>query len=283
MALPTASYSITVRLEVPADAAAVGRLTTAVGEAGGVVTALDVTESHPERIVVDVTCSASDQAHAEQLPEALKAVDGVKIHKISDRTFLLHLGGKIEVTSKVPLRTRDDMSMAYTPGVARVCLAIAEAPEDARRLTIKRNTVAVVTDGSAVLGLGNIGPAAALPVMEGKAALFKRFAGVDAWPVCLDTQDVDEIVRTVQIIAPTYGGINLEDISAPRCFEVEARLRELLDIPVFHDDQHGTAVVVLAALTNALRVVDKKLEDLRIVVSGVGAAGHAIIRLLMAQ
>ena len=281
MAIPTASYSITVRLEIPADAAAVGRLTTAVGEAGGVVTALDVTESYPERIVVDVTCSASDQAHAERLPEALKAVDGVAIRKISDRTFLLHLGGKIEVTSKVPLRTRDDMSMAYTPGVARVCLAIAEQPEDARRLTIKRNTVAVVTDGSAVLGLGNIGPAAALPVMEGKAALFKRFADIDAWPVCLDTQDTDEIVRTVQVLAPAYGGINLEDIAAPRCFEVERRLVELLDIPVFHDDQHGTAIVVLAALRNALRVVSKDLEQVRIVISGAGAAGSAITRLLL--
>jgi malate dehydrogenase (oxaloacetate-decarboxylating) len=281
VAIPTASYSITVRLEVPADAAAVGRLTTAVGQAGGVVTALDVTESYPERIVVDVTCSASDQSHAEKLPEALKEVDGVVIHKVSDRTFLLHLGGKIGVDPKVPLRTRDDMSMAYTPGVARVCLAIAETPEDARRLTIKRNTVAVVTDGSAVLGLGNIGPAAALPVMEGKAALFKRFAGIDAWPVCLDTQDVDEIVRTVQLLAPVYGGINLEDIAAPRCFEVERRLRELLDIPVFHDDQHGTAIVVLGALRNALRVVGKELSEVRVVLSGAGAAGSAITRLLL--
>jgi malate dehydrogenase (oxaloacetate-decarboxylating) len=281
VAIPTASYSITVRLEVPADAAAVGRLTTAVGEAGGVVTALDVTESYPERIVVDVTCAASDQNHAEQLPEVLKAVEGVRIHKVSDRTFLLHLGGKIEVTSKVPLRTRDDMSMAYTPGVARVCLAIAANPEDARRLTIKRNTVAVVTDGSAVLGLGNLGPAAALPVMEGKAALFKRFGDIDAWPVCLDTQDVDEIVRTVQLLAPAYGGINLEDIAAPRCFEVERRLRDLLDIPVFHDDQHGTAIVVLAALHNALRVVEKKLSEVRVVVCGAGAAGSAITRLLL--
>jgi malate dehydrogenase (oxaloacetate-decarboxylating) len=281
VAIPTASYSITVRLEVPADAAAVGRLTTAVGNAGGVVTALDVTESYPDRIVVDVTCSASDQAHAERLPEAMKAFDGVKIHKVSDRTFLLHLGGKIEVRSKVPLRSRDDMSMAYTPGVARVCLAIAEDPEDARRLTIKRNTVAVVTDGSAVLGLGNLGPAAALPVMEGKAALFKRFADIDAWPVCLDTQDADEIVRTVQLLAPAYGGINLEDIAAPRCFEIERRLRELLDIPVFHDDQHGTAIVVLAALRNALRVVQKDLDKVRIVVSGAGAAGSAISRLLL--
>ena len=195
----------------------------------------------------------------------------------------MHLGGKIEVTSKVPLRNRDDLSRAYTPGVARVCLAIAANPDDARRLTIKRNTVAVVTDGTAVLGLGNIGPAAALPVMEGKAALFKRFANVDAWPVCLDTTDVDEIVRTVQLIAPVYGGINLEDIAAPRCFEIEARLRALLDIPVFHDDQHGTAICVVAALRNALRVVDKDITDCKIVISGVGAAGNAIIRLILLQ
>jgi malate dehydrogenase (oxaloacetate-decarboxylating) len=195
----------------------------------------------------------------------------------------MHLGGKIEVTPKVPLKHRDDLSRAYTPGVARVCLAIAEHPEDARHLTIKRNTVAVVTDGSAVLGLGNIGAAASLPVMEGKAALFKQFGGVDAWPVCLDTQDTDTLVEIVRAMAPVYGGINLEDISAPRCFEIEARLRKLLDIPVFHDDQHGTAIVVLAALTNALRVVDKRIQDVRIVVSGVGAAGNAIIRLLLAQ
>jgi len=281
VAIPSASYSITVRLEVPADPASVGRLTTAVGTAGGVVTALDVTESHPDRIVIDVTCAASDQAHSERLVEALRGVDGVRVGRVSDRTFLLHLGGKIEVRSKVPLRNRDDLSMAYTPGVARVCLAIAEHPEDARRLTVKRNSVAVVTDGSAVLGLGNLGPAAALPVMEGKAALFKRFAGIDAWPICLDTQDVDEIVRTVQLIAPVFGGINLEDIAAPRCFEVERRLRELLDIPVFHDDQHGTAIVVLAALTNALRVVGKQLGQVRIVLSGAGAAGSAIARLLL--
>jgi malate dehydrogenase (oxaloacetate-decarboxylating) len=231
-------------------------------------------------MVVDVTCDTSDPEHADQVTTAIAAVDGAVVRKVSDRTFLLHLGGKLEVTPKVPLRTRDDLSRAYTPGVARVCLAIAADKSDARRLTIKRNTVAVVTDGSAVLGLGNIGPEAAMPVMEGKAALFKRFADVDAWPVCLDTQDVDEIVRTVQIIAPVYGGINLEDISAPRCFEVEARLRELLDIPVFHDDQHGTAIVVVAALTNALKLVGKKPEDLHVVMSGAGAAGTAIAQLL---
>ncbi|MFM9095873.1 MAG: NADP-dependent malic enzyme, partial [Actinomycetes bacterium] len=205
----------------------------------------------------------------------------VKVRKFSERTFLIHLGGKLEVNSKVPLKTRDDLSRAYTPGVARISQAIAEDPTNLRRLTIKRNSVAVVTDGSAVLGLGNLGAAAALPVMEGKAALFKRFADIDAWPVCIDSQDVDEIVRTVQLIAPVYGGINLEDISAPRCFEIEKRLRELLDIPVFHDDQHGTAIVVLAALTNALRVVNKKISEIKVVMTGAGAAGTAIARLLV--
>jgi malate dehydrogenase (oxaloacetate-decarboxylating) len=281
--LPSAGFSITIRVSVVADPFAIGRLTTAVGEAGGIVTALDVVDSDPFNIVADVTCDTADSAHASQVTQALEDLDGVDVRKVSDRTFLLHLGGKIEVTSKVALRNRDELSRAYTPGVARVCLAIAENPADARRLTIKRNTVAVVTDGSAVLGLGNIGPAASLPVMEGKAALFKRFGGVDAWPVVLDTQDADEIVRTVQLIAPAYGGINLEDIAAPRCFEIEARLRDLLDIPVFHDDQHGTAICVLAALTNALRVVGKSLPDVKVVVSGAGAAGTAIIKLLLRQ
>jgi malate dehydrogenase (oxaloacetate-decarboxylating) len=283
MPSPSPGYSITVRVEVPAATTATAALTTAVSSAGGALTALDVAESHTDRLVVDVTCDTSDEVHAELITRAITEIPGAVVRKVSDRTFLMHLGGKIEVTPKVPLKHRDDLSRAYTPGVARVCLAIAEHPEDARRLTIKRNTVAVVTDGSAVLGLGNIGATAALPVMEGKAALFKQFGGVDAWPVCLDTQDTDTLVEIVRAMAPVYGGINLEDISAPRCFEVEARLRELLDIPVFHDDQHGTAIVVLAALTNALRVVGKRIEDVRIVVSGVGAAGHAIIRLLLAQ
>src|SRR6186997_1247456 len=283
MATPSPGYSITVRVEAPTDPAATARLSSVVAEAGGAITALDVAESHATMLVVDVSCNASDVAHAELITKAIKEIPGAHVRKVSDRTFLMHLGGKIEVTPKVPLKHRDDLSRAYTPGVARVCLAIVEHPEDVRHLTIKRNTVAVVTDGSAVLGLGNIGAAAALPVMEGKAALFKQFGGVDAWPVCLDTQDTDTLVEIVRAMAPVYGGINLEDISAPRCFEIEARLRELLDIPVFHDDQHGTAIVVLAALTNALRVVDKRIEDVRIVVSGVGAAGQAIIRLLLAQ
>jgi malate dehydrogenase (oxaloacetate-decarboxylating) len=255
----------------------------AVGRVGGVVTAFDVVESHTATLVVDISCNALNEAHADEITAALEALPGVRVRKVSDRTFLVHLGGKLEVQSKVSLRNRDDLSRAYTPGVARVCQAIAANPADARRLTIKRNTVAVVTDGSAVLGLGNLGAAAAMPVMEGKAALFKRFAGVDAWPVCLDTQDTEEIIRTVQILAPAYGGINLEDIAAPRCFEIEARLREMLDIPVFHDDQHGTAVVVLGALRNALRVVGKKIADCKVVVCGVGAAGSAIIRLLQSN
>ncbi len=283
MSTPSPGYSITLRVQAPAVAGMIGDLTTAIGKAGGVVTALDVVESHADRIVVDVTCNAADAEHVDGITEAVGAVEGFVVGKVSDRTFLMHLGGKLEVTPKVQLRHRDDLSRAYTPGVARICQAIAKNPDDARRLTIKRNTVAVLTDGSAVLGLGNIGPAAALPVMEGKAALFKRFADVDAWPVCLDTQDTDAIVEIARALAPVYGGINLEDIAAPRCFEIEARLREMLDIPVFHDDQHGTAIVVLAALTNALRVVHKALPDVRIVVSGAGAAGQAIIRLLLAE
>ncbi|MBB6170342.1 malate dehydrogenase (oxaloacetate-decarboxylating) [Nocardiopsis mwathae] len=279
--LPSVSYSITVRLELDGGGSAVGSLTNAVEHVGGMITALDVASAGHERIRIDVTCAARDTDHAQAIVDALGALDGVVVHKVSDRTFLMHLGGKIEMKSKVPLRNRDELSMAYTPGVARVSQAIAANKDDARRLTIKRNSVAVVTDGSAVLGLGNIGPEASMPVMEGKAALFKRFADIDAWPIALDTQDVDEIVRTVQVLAPGFGGINLEDISAPRCFEVEARLRELLDIPVFHDDQHGTAIVVLAALRNALRVVDKNLGEVRIAMSGAGAAGTAILKLLM--
>ena len=283
MATPSPGYAITVRVETPSSSGATSGLVAAVSTAKGVLTALDVVESHADRLVVDVTCNASDAEHADTIVAELAEVPGVTVRKVSDRTFLMHLGGKLEVNPRVPLKNRDDLSRAYTPGVARVCLAIAKNPEDVRRLTIKRNTVAVVTDGSAVLGLGNIGPYAALPVMEGKAALFKQFAGVSAWPVCLDTQDTEEIIRTVKLIAPVYGGINLEDIAAPRCFEIERRLRDELDIPVFHDDQHGTAIVVLAALTNALKVVGKRIEDVRVVISGVGAAGHAIITLLHAQ
>lgn len=281
MANTSPGYGITIRVEGRPEFQPVAEITTIITREGAMITALDVADSQLDNVVIDVTCDAIDAAHADRITNALSASPILKVRKVSDRTFLLHLGGKLEVQSKVPLKTRDDLSRAYTPGVARICQAIAKDPTDARRLTIKRNTVAVVTDGSAVLGLGNLGPAAALPVMEGKAALFKRFADVDAWPVCLDTQDVDEIVRTVQLIAPVYGGINLEDISAPRCFEVEARLRELLDIPVFHDDQHGTAVVVLAALRNALKLVKKDLSKTKIILSGAGAAGTAIARLLV--
>ena len=282
MAATASSYSITMRLHTAPDHGVVGTVATTVASGGGVVTAIDVAESRHDRLVVDVTCSAADQTHSEELVAAVEGIEGVTVYKVSDRTFLLHLGGKIRVESKVPLRTRDDLSMAYTPGVGRVSMAIHKNPEDVRRLTIKGNSVAVVTDGSAVLGLGNIGPGAALPVMEGKAALFKRFADIDAWPICLASQDTDEIVRAVEMIAPGFGGINLEDIAAPRCFEIERRLRESLDIPVFHDDQHGTAIVVLAALTNALRVVKKQLPDVRVVVAGAGAAGTAIVTLLLA-
>ncbi len=281
MASTSPGYGITIRVEGAPELQPVALVTATVTNAGASITALDVVESNLEHVVVDITCDTVDQEHAQEINDALSAHAGLTVRKVSDRTFLLHLGGKIEINSKVPLKTRDDLSRAYTPGVARICQAIVDDPSDVRRLTMKRNTVAVVTDGSAVLGLGNIGPEAALPVMEGKAALFKRFADIDAWPVCLDTQDVDEIVRTVQLIAPVYGGINLEDISAPRCFEIESRLRELLDIPVFHDDQHGTAIVVLAALRNSLKLVSKSLGDVKIVMSGAGAAGTAIARLLV--
>ena len=282
MSIPSASYSVTMRVAVD-NASLIGSVATAVSDAGGAVTALDVVEPNGSHMVIDITCNAVDDGHAELLKAAVEAVEGAGVLAISDRTFLLHLGGTISVEPKVSLKTRDDLSMAYTPGVARISMAIAKDPGLARNLTIKRNAVAVVTDGSAVLGLGNIGPAAALPVMEGKALLFKRFAGIDAWPVCLATQDVDEIVRIVECIAPVYGGINLEDISAPRCFEIESRLRDLLDIPVFHDDQHGTSTVVYAALLNALRVVGKEMKDIRVVVLGVGAAGVAISKLLLAE
>jgi len=281
MASTSPGYGITIRVEGSPDSQPVALATTVITGAGATITALDVVESLLEKVVIDITCDTIDSDHADQITVAISAHPELTVRKVSDRTFLLHLGGKIEISSKVPLKTRDDLSRAYTPGVARICQAIAADPADARRLTIKRNTVAVVTDGSAVLGLGNIGPAAALPVMEGKAALFKRFADVDAWPVCLDTQDVDEIVRTVQLIAPVYGRINLDDSSAPRCIEIARPLRELLDIPVFHDDQHGTAIVVLAALRNALRLVKKDLKDTTIVLSGAGAAGTAIARLLV--
>jgi len=283
MANPGPGNSITLRIDAPSNFSVTSELAAAAASAGAAITALDVVESHPTTIVVDLTCNTIDDDHATRISTAVEALEGVHVRRVSDRTFLMHLGGKLEVVPSVPLRNRDDLSRAYTPGVARVCMAIAEDKSKARNLTVKRNTIAVVTDGSAVLGLGNIGPEAALPVMEGKAALFKQFANVDAWPVCLDTQDTEDIIKIVKAIAPVYGGVNLEDIAAPRCFEIEARLRDELDIPVFHDDQHGTAIVTLAALHNALKVVDKKIGDVRIVVSGVGAAGNAIVQLLLEQ
>ena len=278
----SASFAFTARCRLLNRPGTLGVLTTALGKLGGDLRAIDIVRVERDAIIRDVTVLAADADHAEQLVQALHHLDGVTVLEYSDRTFLAHLGGKISVEPKLPIKTRDDLSMVYTPGVARVCLAIAEQPERARNLTIKRNTVAIVTDGTAVLGLGDIGPLAALPVMEGKAMLFKEFGGVDAFPICLNTTDVDEIVATVERISPVFGGINLEDISGPRCFEVERRLSESLDIPVFHDDQHGTAVVVMAALTNALRVVGKRLDEVRIVVLGTGAAGTACTRLLLA-
>ena len=278
---PTAAYSVLIRVRVPNRPGSLGRVATAIGEAGGNITALDIVEGGGESTIEDVSVDARDAAHAEEIRAAVEALDGVQVVEVSDRTFQLHVGGKIEVRSRIKVATRDDLSMAYTPGVARVCNTIAAHPAEVHRYTIKRNTVAIVTDGTAVLGLGDIGPAAALPVMEGKALLFKEFAGVDAFPICLDVSSPDELVETVERLAPVFGGVNLEDIKAPECFEIEERLQERLDIPVFHDDQHGTAVVVLAALRNALKVVDKKMEDLKVVMAGVGAAGVAITKILL--
>jgi len=279
---PSASYSLTLRVRLSSRAGSLGELTMAIGRAGGDIGAIDIVTVGNDYIIRDITVSSVSSKHGEQIVEAVKDVDGVELLQVSDPTFLMHLGGKIEVVSKVPLKTRADLSMAYTPGVARICDAIYKEPDKVFTLTIKKNTVAIVTDGTAVLGLGDIGPAAALPVMEGKAMLFKEFAGVDAFPICLNTKDPDEIVRTVKAISTTFGGINLEDISAPRCFQIEERLREELDIPVFHDDQHGTAVVVLAALINALKLVGKQMSDVKVVVNGVGAAGVACTKIIMA-
>jgi malate dehydrogenase (oxaloacetate-decarboxylating) len=277
---PSASFSASIRVRIPDEPGAFARLASAIGEAGGSLGAIDLVRVERKTKVRDVNVLADDEKHLEAIVEAVRSVPGIDVVNVSDRVFLAHLGGKLEVMPRSPLKTREDLSIVYTPGVARVSRAIADDPEKVWNLTIKRNTVAVVSDGTAVLGLGDIGPEGALPVMEGKAVLFKEFAGVDAFPICLATKDVDEIVRTVQAIAPAFGGINLEDISAPRCFEVERRLRETLDIPVFHDDQHGTAICVLAALLNALRVVGKRLDDVRIVTTGCGAAGMAVTRIL---
>jgi malate dehydrogenase (oxaloacetate-decarboxylating) len=279
---PSASFAFTARCRIVNRPGMLGQLTSAIGNVGGDIRAVDLVRVERTGIVRDITVLAADADHAQLLIRAMSEVSGVEVLEYSDRTFLAHLGGKIEVTARHPIRTRDDLSMVYTPGVARICMAIAEDPRRARNLTIKRNAVAIITDGSAVLGLGNIGPEAAIPVMEGKAMLFKEFGNVDAFPLCLATQDVDEIVATVINIAPIFGGINLEDIAAPRCFEIERRLSASIDIPVFHDDQHGTAIVVAAALINALAIVGKRLEDVRIVCLGVGAAGTAVSQLLLA-
>lgn len=274
------AYSITIRLRYGDLPGGLGKITSAIGDAGGSIGAIDIVNSVDGAITRDITVQATNVEHGEQIVERVRALEGVEVANVSDRTFLMHLGGKIEVISRVPVKTRDDLSMAYTPGVARVCKAIAEDADASFNLTIRRNTVAVVSDGSAVLGLGNIGPRAAMPVMEGKALLFKEFGNVDAFPICLETQDVDEIVNTVKYLTPTFGGINLEDISSPRCVEIEERLRHEIEIPVFHDDQHGTAVVVLAALKNALKVVHKELSALCVLINGAGAAGVAIAKLL---
>jgi malate dehydrogenase (oxaloacetate-decarboxylating) len=280
-ATPSAQYSLTLRVEIEHRPGMLGRVASAIGEAGGTIGAVDLVQAEREHTIRDITVETGDASDWPRLTAAVDAVEGARVLDTTDRTFLLHAGGKIEIRNKSPLKTRDDLSMAYTPGVARVCRAIYEDPDKAFHYTIKRNTVAVVSDGTAVLGLGDIGPRAAMPVMEGKAMLFKEFAGVDAFPVVLDTREVDEIVAVVRAIAPGFGGVNLEDISAPRCFEIEQRLIEELDIPVFHDDQHGTAVVVLAALLNALRLTGRRMSDLRIVIVGLGAAGVAVTKILL--
>jgi malate dehydrogenase (oxaloacetate-decarboxylating) len=276
------SFSATLRLRLEDAPGTFAKVADAIGDSGGLLGAIDIVRVERGYKIRDVTVMAAGDEHLHKIAEAARAVPGVDVLRVSDRTFLMHLGGKIEIRSKVPLKTRDDLSMAYTPGVARICQAIADQHEAEWNLTIKQNTVAVVSDGTAVLGLGDIGPEAAMPVMEGKAILFKEFAGVDAWPLCLATKDSEEIISICKAIAPTFGGINLEDIAAPRCFEIEARLRNEVDIPVFHDDQHGTAIVVLAALVNALQVVGKKIEDVKIVTTGVGAAGIATTDVLLA-
>ena len=279
---PSAQYSITLRVEIEHRPGMLGKVALAIGDAGGTIGAVDLVQFDGSRVIRDITVDVADEADWPRLQEAVNALEGARVLDAIDRTLQLHVGGKIELNNKSPLKTRDDLSMAYTPGVARVCEVIHADPDRAFQYTIKRNTVAVVSDGTAVLGLGDIGPHAAMPVMEGKAMLFKEFAGVDAFPICLDTRDPDEIVAVVRAIAPGFGGVNLEDISAPRCFEIEERLKESLDIPVFHDDQHGTAVVVLAALLNALRLTGRSIGDLRIVIVGIGAAGVAVARILTA-
>ena len=277
---PNPSFSLTIRVALPNKPGMLARVTSAIASVGGNFGQIDLIEQTRATTVRDITVDAYSTEHNEEILQAVKALPDIKVIDVYDRTFNLHRGGKISVVSKISLKRQSDLAMAYTPGVGRICTAIANDPQQVYNLTIKQNTVAIVTDGSAVLGLGNLGPAAALPVMEGKAMLFKEFAGIDAFPICLNTQDTEEIIRTVQNIAPVFGGVNLEDISSPRCFEIEARLRETLDIPIFHDDQHGTAIVSLAALINALKIVKKTISEVCIVINGAGAAGVAIARLL---
>src|SRR5258708_4834528 len=279
---PNASYSLTLRVRIHNKPGKLGEITTAIGKAGGDIEGIDIVSVGKDFLIRDITVNAASETHDKEIIRSVSDIDGVEVVNVSDRTFLMHLGGKIEVTSKMQLKTRSDLSMAYTPVVARVCEAIEKDPEKVFNLTIKKNMVAVVTDGTAVLGLGDIGPAAAMPVMEGKCQLFKEFGGVDAFPICLNTKDPHEIIETIKHISMVFGGINLEDISAPRCFEIEDRLKEELDIPVFHDDQHGTAVVVLAALINALKIVGKRMEDIKVALNGVGAAGVACSKIIMA-
>jgi malate dehydrogenase (oxaloacetate-decarboxylating) len=280
-ATPSAQYRLTIRVKLDDEQGMLGAVTSVIAAAGGMVGAVDLVEVDGGSSLRDIVVDASGQDHWGEILAAIEALDGAEVIDTTDRTFLLHVGGKIEQHNKHPLKTRDDLSMAYTPGVARVCLAIAEDEDKAFQYTIKRNTVAVVSDGTAVLGLGDIGPRAAMPVMEGKCCLFKEFAGVDAFPICLDTKDLEEIIHTVKLIAPAFGGINLEDISAPRCFEIEERLKAELDIPIFHDDQHGTAVVVMAALLNAVKLTERRLEDLSVLIIGLGAAGIAVTKILL--
>ena len=276
------NYSLTLRIEIVNKPGMLGRITSAIGELKGDIGAIDIISARPASLIRDITVNVRDSGHGEQIIRRIKAIDGVRFLNVSDQTFLMHQGGKIEITCRTPLKNRDDLSKVYTPGVGRICEAIHHDPDEVYRLTMKKNSVAIVTDGSAVLGLGNIGPKAALPVMEGKAMLFKEFGEINAFPICLETQETDEIVRTVKAISPGFGGINLEDISSPRCFEIETRLRDILDIPVFHDDQHGTAVVVLAALINALKLVKKPIQHVKAVVNGIGAAGTACIKMMLA-
>ena len=277
---PNPSFSLTIRVALPNQPGMLARVTSAIASVGGNFGQIDLIEQTRATTIRDITVDAYSTEHNEEIVQAVKELPDIRVIEVYDRTFNLHRGGKISVISKISLKRQSDLAMAYTPGVARICTAIANDPQQVYNLTIKNNTVAIVTDGSAVLGLGNLGPAAALPVMEGKAMLFKEFAGIDAFPICLNTQDTEEIIRTVQNIAPVFGGVNLEDISSPRCFEIEARLRETLDIPIFHDDQHGTAIVSLAALINALKLVKKTIAEVCIVINGAGAAGVAIARLL---